>query len=59
MKKEHNWLLLPKETAVTKALQKFYKLWYFTTGQDSAKMIAEKNTVGMQLGFTISENAQL
>jgi dipeptidyl aminopeptidase/acylaminoacyl peptidase len=40
----------------TKALQKFYKLWYYTTGQDSAKLVAEKNTVGMQLGFTISEN---
>ncbi|MBK8520493.1 MAG: prolyl oligopeptidase family serine peptidase [Chitinophagaceae bacterium] len=41
----------------TKALQKFYKLWYYTNGQDSAKLIAEKNTVGMQIGFTISENA--
>jgi dipeptidyl aminopeptidase/acylaminoacyl peptidase len=40
----------------TKALQKFYKLWYYSTGQDSAKLIAEKNTVGMQLGLTISEN---
>ncbi len=42
-----------------KALQKFYKLWYYTVGQDSAKLIAEKNTVGMQLGFTISENAKI
>ncbi len=41
----------------TKALQKFYKLWYYTAGQDSAKLLAEKNTVGMQLGFTVSENA--
>ncbi len=41
----------------TKALQKFYKLWYYTNGQDSAKLLAEKNTVGMQLGFTVSENA--
>jgi dipeptidyl aminopeptidase/acylaminoacyl peptidase len=40
-----------------KALQKFYKLWYFNGAQDSAKLIAEKNTVGMQLGFTVSENA--
>ncbi|MEP7238753.1 MAG: hypothetical protein ABI685_12835, partial [Ferruginibacter sp.] len=29
----------------TKALQKFYKLWYYTAGQDSAKLVAEKNTV--------------
>lgn len=41
----------------TKALQKFYKLWYYTNGQDSATIAAEKNTVGMQLGSTISENA--
>ncbi|MBP6285565.1 MAG: prolyl oligopeptidase family serine peptidase [Ferruginibacter sp.] len=40
-----------------KSLQKFYKLWYHTTGQDSARLLAEKNTVGMQIGFTISENA--
>ena len=43
----------------TKALQKFYKLWYYTNGQDSAKLVAEKNTVGMQLGLTISENAAI
>jgi len=43
----------------TKALQKFYKLWYYTNGQDRAKLLAEKNTVGMQLGNTISENATL
>ncbi len=43
----------------TKALQKFYKLWYYSTGQDSAKLIAEKNTVGMVIGTTISENALL
>lgn len=40
-----------------KALQKFYKLWYYTVGSDSAALIAEKNTTGMQLGYTISENA--
>ncbi len=41
-----------------KALQKFYKLWYYTAGQDTAKVIADKNTVGMQLGFVVSENAK-
>ena len=40
-----------------KALTKFYKLWYYTNGQDSAKIIADKNTVGMQLGYSVSENA--
>jgi dipeptidyl aminopeptidase/acylaminoacyl peptidase len=42
-----------------KALQKFYKLWYYTAGQDSAKLLAEKNTVGMQLGYTVSEHASI
>ncbi len=43
----------------SKALQKFYKLWYYTIGKDSAKLIADKNIVGMQLGSTISENGTL
>ncbi len=43
----------------TKALQKFYKLWYYKAGQDSAGLAAEKNTVGMQIGYTISENASV
>ncbi|MES2849868.1 MAG: prolyl oligopeptidase family serine peptidase [Bacteroidota bacterium] len=40
-----------------KALTKFYKLWYYTNGQDSAKIIADKNVVGIQLGYSVSENA--
>lgn len=42
----------------TKALQKFYKLWYYKTGMDSAGIIADKHTTGMKLGFTVSENAR-
>ncbi len=42
-----------------KALQKFYKLWYHAGGPDSAQLSVEKNTVGMQIGYTISENATL
>jgi len=40
-----------------KALTKYYKLWYYTAGQDSATIIADKNSVGIQLGYTVSENA--
>ena len=40
-----------------KALQKFYKLFYYTAGKDSAAIIADKNTVGMQLEYSVSENA--
>lgn len=42
-----------------KALQKFYKLWYYTKGLDSVKLAAEKNTIGMRLGTAVSENANL
>lgn len=43
----------------SKALQKFHKLWYFKSGADTAVIIADKNTVGMQIGSTVSENASL
>lgn len=43
----------------SKSLQKFYKLWYFKPGMDSASLLADKNTIGMRLGFTVSENANL
>ncbi len=38
-----------------KALRKFYKLWYWQNGQDTAVMIADKNTAGMPVGWSISE----
>ena len=42
-----------------KALTKFYKLWYYTAGQDSAKLLVEKNTAGMIPRNTVSENGSL
>jgi dipeptidyl aminopeptidase/acylaminoacyl peptidase len=42
-----------------KALQKYYKLWYFKEGMDSAKLLADKNTVGMKIGMTVSEFGNL
>jgi dipeptidyl aminopeptidase/acylaminoacyl peptidase len=42
-----------------KALQKFYKLWYYKNGADSAMLLADKNTIGMRIGNTVSENAEL
>jgi len=41
--------------AKPKDLQKFYKVWYYKAGMDSAVLLADKNTVGMKLGMTISE----
>lgn len=51
--------------AKQKDLQKFYRLWYFKEGRpddpvgrgmDSATILVDKNSVGMKLGMTISEN---
>ncbi|MCY7291474.1 MAG: hypothetical protein LH615_04755, partial [Ferruginibacter sp.] len=43
----------------TKALQKFYKLWYYNNTSDSTILLADKNTVGIKNNFTVSENAEL
>ena len=42
-----------------KALQKFYKLYYYRSGMDSAQLKADKNTEAIGKGFTISENYSL
>lgn len=50
---------LAERDAQPKALQKFYKLWYYKEGQDSAVVLADKTSEGMHVGFTISENGNL
>ena len=47
---------LAERDAQPKALQKFYKLWYYKEGQDSAVVLADKTTEGMQVGHDISGN---
>jgi len=42
-----------------KELQKFYRVWYHKTGLDTAILLADKNSVGMKLGMTISEFGNL
>ncbi len=50
---------LAERDARPKDLQKFYRIWYFKTGMDSATLLADKNTVDMQLGMTVSEFGNL
>ncbi|MEO7394450.1 MAG: prolyl oligopeptidase family serine peptidase, partial [Chitinophagaceae bacterium] len=45
--------------AKPKELQKFYRLWYYKKGMDSATLLADKNSAGMKLGMTISEFGNL
>ena len=40
-----------------KELEKFYKIWYFKDGMDSAIALVAKTSVGMEIGMTVSEFA--
>jgi hypothetical protein len=42
-----------KRDSIKKALQKFYKLWYWRNCMDSAVMITDKNAAGMKIGWTV------
>ncbi|MBL7747930.1 MAG: prolyl oligopeptidase family serine peptidase, partial [Chitinophagaceae bacterium] len=50
---------LAERDARPKDLQKFYRIWYYKTGMDSATLLADKHSVDMQLGMTISEFGNL
>jgi dipeptidyl aminopeptidase/acylaminoacyl peptidase len=50
---------LAERDAKLKELQKFYRLWYFKEGMDSAVLLVDKNSTGMQLGMTVSEYGNL
>ena len=43
--------------AKPKELEKYYKLWYYKEGMDSATVLVEKTSVGMKIGMTVSEYA--
>src|SRR5579871_1119745 len=45
--------------SVSKSLHKFYKLWYYKNGLDSAQLRGDINTSGVSKGLTISENYNL
>lgn len=45
--------------SAAKALKKFYKLYYYKTGTDSAIMRADRNTAGVSKNLIISENYNL
>ncbi|MEO5562075.1 MAG: prolyl oligopeptidase family serine peptidase, partial [Chitinophagaceae bacterium] len=45
--------------AKPKDLQKFYKLWYYKPGMDSASSLADKATQGMKPGLTVSEYGEV
>ncbi|MCB9055887.1 MAG: S9 family peptidase [Chitinophagales bacterium] len=46
---------LAERDAGKKDLQKFYGLWYYKAGMDSAGLLVDRSTTGMMLGMTVSE----
>ena len=40
--------------SVSKALKKFYKLWYYKTGMNEAQLKVDKKTTGVKEGFSVS-----
>ena len=42
-----------------KSPKKFYRLWYYKPGMDSATLIADRNSAGVTINRTISENYAL
>ncbi len=40
--------------SVSKALRKFYKLWYFKPGMDSARLRVDRSTASVKTGMTVS-----
>ncbi|MEY4885071.1 MAG: hypothetical protein RL151_380 [Bacteroidota bacterium] len=42
-----------------KSLQRFHKLWYWKNGYDSARLLVDRNTVGMPLNWGVSEYTSL
>lgn len=50
---------LAERDARPRELQKFYRIWYYKDGMDSARLLVDKNTVDMQLGMVISEYGTL
>lgn len=45
--------------AKPKDLTKTYRIWYYKEGMDSAALLVDKASVGMQLGMTVSENGNV
>jgi dipeptidyl aminopeptidase/acylaminoacyl peptidase len=43
----------------SKAVQKYYRLWYYTPGSDSARLLADRFTKGIFANWSISENATI
>lgn len=49
---------IAERDSVSKATRKQYKLWYYKTGMDSARLMADTTTAGIARGLTVNENVK-
>ncbi|NML23329.1 S9 family peptidase [Pseudoflavitalea sp. G-6-1-2] len=47
---------MAERDSVSKALTKFFRLWYYKPGYDSARIRADRSTAGVPSGYTVTEN---
>ena len=52
-------VFLAERDARPKELQKYYRLWHYRMGMDSATILVDRHTAGMPLGYSPSEFANL
>lgn len=52
-------VFLAERDARPKELQKYYRIWHYRRGMDSARVLVDRHTAGMQLGYTPSEFGNL
>ncbi len=52
-------VFLAERDARPKELQKYYRIWHYRLGMDSAKVLVDRHTAGMPIGYTTSEFASL
>lgn len=56
---EGNQLSFVVTTDSAKAIQKYFELYYYKVGNEKAEKLADKNTVGVNKNWTISENGNI
>ncbi len=52
-------VFLAERDARPKELQKYYRIWHYQLGMDSARVLVDRHTAGMPIGYTTSEFAAL
>jgi dipeptidyl aminopeptidase/acylaminoacyl peptidase len=52
-------VFLAERDARPKELQKYYRVWHYRHGMDSASILVDRHTPGMPLGYAPSEHATL